>query len=117
MANEYELILCIVNQGFSMEVMDAARECGARGGTVLNARGTAKEEAEKRFNIPITPEKEIVMIISKSEIKDQILHAIYTKCGLKTPGQGIAFTLPVSDVVGLGPIDLQQIAKKSEEEE
>ena len=97
-----EVILCIVNQGFSEEVMEAARSCGARGGTVLNARGTAKEEAEKRFNITVTPEKEIVMILSQVDIKEAILHAIYTKCGLNTPGQGIAFTVPVDDVVGLG---------------
>ena len=116
MTNEYELIMCIVNQGFSEEVMAAARDCGARGGTVLNARGTAKEEAEKLFNITITPEKEIVMIIVKSQSKDEILHAIYTKCGLKTPGQGIAFSLPVDDVVGLGNPNLQQIKKKGEKE-
>lgn len=112
---EYELIMCIVNQGFSEEVMSAARECGARGGTVLNARGTAKEEAEKLFNITITPEKEIVMIIVKKEIKEEILHAIYTKCGLKTPGQGIAFSMPVADVVGLGNPNIDKVVKEKED--
>ncbi len=114
---DYELIMCIVNQGFSEEVMAAARDCGARGGTVLNARGTAKEEAEKLFNITITPEKEIVMILAKAEVKEEILHAIYTKCGLKTPGQGIAFSIPVDNVVGIENKILQQKPEKSDENE
>lgn len=98
---KHEVIFCIVNTGFSDEVMDAAREFGARGGTVIRARGTANSEAEKLFNIAIQPEKEIVMILVDSKIKDDILHALYRAVGLNTPGQGIAFTMPVDDVVGL----------------
>lgn len=98
---KHEVIFCIVNAGFSDEVMDAAREFGARGGTVIRARGTANSEAEKLFNIAIQPEKEIVMILIDSKLKDNILHALYRAVGLNTPGQGIAFTMPVDDVVGL----------------
>lgn len=101
MNEKYEAIICIVNSGFSETVMAAARDCGARGGTVINARGTAKEETEKLFNISIHPEKEIVLILVAQEIKDSILHAIYKSIGLNTEGQGIAFSLPVDDVVGL----------------
>ena len=98
---KHEVIICIVNSGFSDDVMDAAREFGARGGTVIRARGTANAAAEKLFNIAIQPEKEIVMILVESKIKNNILHALYRAVGLNTPGQGIAFTLPVENVVGL----------------
>lgn len=98
---KHEVILCIVNNGFSDVVMDAAREFGAGGGTVINARGTASLEAEKLFNITVQPEKEIVMILVKKEIRDDVLHALYQKVGLDTPGQGIAFCLPVTDVTGI----------------
>lgn len=101
MTNEFEAIICIVNAGFSDNVMAAARACGAKGGTVLNARGTAREDAEKMFNIMIQPEKEVVLILVASKIKDAILHAIYKEVGLNTPGQGIAFSLPVEDVIGI----------------
>ena len=97
----HEVIFCIVNAGFSDAVMDAAREFGAKGGTVLHARGTANPEAEKLFNITVQPEKEIVVIIVKSEQKDPILKNLYQTVGLKTPGYGIAFSMPVTDVVGI----------------
>ena len=97
----HEAIFCIVNAGYSDLVMDAAKECGARGGTIIHARGTADKEAEKLFHITIQPEKEIVMILVPSSIKDDILHSIYRKAGLDTPGQGIAFSMPVDNVVGI----------------
>ncbi len=98
---KHEVIFCIVNSGFSDEVMSAAKEFGARGGTVIRARGTANAEAEKRWGIAIEPEKEIVMILIESKLKNNILHALYKRVGLDTPGQGIAFTVPVDDVVGI----------------
>ena len=101
MTYRHEVIFCIVNTGFSDDAMDAAREAGARGGTVIRARGTANQDAEKLFNIAIQPEKEIVMILIEKELKNDILHALYKKVGLSTPGQGIAFAMPVDNVVGL----------------
>ena len=101
--NTHELIICIVNNGFSDTVMEAAKEAGARGGTVLNARGTANKEAEAFFHIAIQPEKEVVMILVPLNVKDAVLHSLYEKAGLNTMGQGIAFSLPVEDVVGLTP--------------
>ena len=111
---KHEVIMCIVNSGFSEAVMEAAREFGARGGTVIRARGTANAEAESIFNIAIQPEKEIVMILVDTKIKDDILHALYKAVGLQTPGQGIAFALPVEDVVGLSETPITPFDKKEE---
>lgn len=98
---KYEMILCIVNAGFSDNVMDAAREAGAGGGTVVHARGTATKEAEAFFHITIQPEKDLVILVVPASIKDDVLHAIYQKTGMESEGQGIAFSLPVDSAVGL----------------
>ena len=108
MEYNHEAIFCIVNSGYSELVMDAAKKLGARGGTVINARGTASKEAETFFNITIEPEKEIVMILVPTECKDDILHALYKEVGLDSPGQGIAFSLPVDSVVGIAPAEPQK---------
>ena len=106
--HEHEVIWCIVNAGYADDVMNAAREFGARGGTVIRARGTANQEAERLFNIAIQPDKEIVMILIEASLKKDILHALYQKVGLNSPGQGIAFSLPVESVVGLSTPDVQE---------
>ncbi len=99
--SDYEVVFCVVNAGYSELVMDAAKEVGARGGTVIHARGTANKEAEKFFSITIQPDKEIVMILVPSKIKDEVLRAVYRQAGLKSAGQGIAFSLAVDEVVGI----------------
>ena len=101
MAYSYEMIVCVVNAGFSDAVMSAARACGARGGTVMGARGTANKEAESLYGLTIQPEKDIVLLLVPAKIKDKVLHAIYQSAGLESAGQGIAFSLPVSRAVGL----------------
>ena len=44
---KFEVIIVLVNSGFSEVVMDAAREVGARGGTIIHARGTGTKDMEK----------------------------------------------------------------------
>ncbi|MDE6598000.1 MAG: P-II family nitrogen regulator [Clostridia bacterium] len=111
---KYEMILCIVNAGYSELVMDAAKEEGARGGTVIHARGTANKEAEEYFHIAIQPDKEIVMILVPAEIKDNVLHAIYKNAGLKSDGKGIAFSVPVDEVVGISSPSAEPAEKPAE---
>lgn len=97
----YKLITIIVNRGFETAAMDAARLAGATGGTFLNARGAGAREAEKAFGIAIQPEKEILLVLSPKEKCDDIMRAVVKKTGLTTPGSGICFTLPVSEVLGV----------------
>ncbi len=99
---QHQVIVCIVNNGFADEAMDAARAVGARGGTVMSARGTANIEAEKAFQIQIQPEKEMIMIIVSEDIKEDVMHALYRSVGTHTPAHGIAFAMPVDGVVGIG---------------
>lgn len=98
---KYEMIFCIVNAGFANNVMDAARRAGARGGTIMHARGTASKEAEEKFGLSIQPEKDMVMLVVSSEIKDNVLKSLYEEVGLGSAGQGIAFSVPVNEAVGL----------------
>ena len=99
--DKFEVVLCILNNGFSEAAMDAARAVGAKGGTIMHGRGTASKDAEKLFNITVQPEKEIVMILVVEKIRDAVLKALYDAVGVNTEAQGIAFTLPVESVVGL----------------
>ena len=97
----HEVIFAIVNAGFAEAAMNVARAEGARGGTILSARGVAREKEAAFFGIPIHPEKEILMLVVEKTIRDQILNALYKEMGMDKKAQGIAFSLPVSDVAGL----------------
>lgn len=102
--DNHEVIFAIVNAGYAEEAMEVAKDNGARGGTILNARGVAKEDAAAFFGITLHAEKEILMLVVEKDCRDRILNAIYKQMGMAKKAQGIAFSLPVSDVAGLAPL-------------
>ena len=109
--NDHEVIFAIVNSGFAEDVMRVARENGARGGTIINGRGVIDENAAAFFNITLNADKEILMTVVEKNMRDQILNAIYKELDMSKKAKGIAFTLPVTDTVGLVPME-QNNAKK-----
>ncbi len=94
-----ELIIAIYEKGYTDLVMDAAREAGARGGTTIRAKGTGAG-AEKFFGLSLAEEKEIVLIVSSSEGKKEIMKAIMQKAGMDTKAHALVFSLPVTDTAG-----------------
>ena len=96
-----ELLVIISNQGFNDQVMDAARDAGAHGGTVIHARGTGMERAEKFLGISLASEKDMIFIVTKTSERDRIMQSVMMKAGMETPAKAIIFSLPVSDTAGL----------------
>lgn len=97
-----QLITVILNRGYADDAMEAARKAGAGGGTVLNARGTAREDDEKFFGVHIVPEKEMLNIVVPEEKKDAVLEAIKNLPCLSQPGSGICFCSEIEDFHVLG---------------
>ena len=97
----YKIIHVVVDKGRGADVVESANKAGARGGTILNARGSGIHEVQKLFSIEIEPEKEKVFIIAKTEQKDSIVEAIRTDLQIDEPGKGIIFVLDVNEAYGL----------------
>lgn len=98
---DHELIIAIAEHGYTELVMDAAREAGAYGGTVIHAKGTGMEAAEKFMGVHLASEKELIYIVAKTSQKNDIMQAIMTKAGTTTKAKALVFSLPVTDTAGL----------------
>lgn len=98
---EFDLIVTIINKGWADEMVEAARNAGAEGGTVLYGRGTGVHERKSFFGILIEPEKEVVLTLIPRERTQSVLQAIVKAGQLEKPGTGIAFVLDVSQVAGI----------------
>lgn len=99
--SEYSMVMAIVNQGFSEEVMDAAKPMGATGGTVFHSRRVGNENKRKFWGISVQQEREVVMILARKEDKLAIMQAIGKKCGVQSKAQGIVLSLPVDGTAGM----------------
>ena len=101
----YEIVLAIANEGYTDTVMEAAREAGARGGTVLHGKGTGSTDAAKFFGVSIASEKEVIMIVARATKKAAIMKSIIDKAGTQTDAGAVVMSLPVTAVAGFGMLD------------
>ncbi len=98
---KHVVIASIVNQGYSEEVMNAARAAGASGGSILHSRRVGNEKATEFWGLSVQEEKEIILIIANAENKLAIMQAISDACGIRSDAKGIVVSLPIDAVIGL----------------
>lgn len=97
----FKKITVIVNRGMADDVMDIARESGARGGTILHGKGTGSKNAAKLFGMEVEPEKELVLIIVPTELEEKVVNNLYDKLEMHKGGNGILFVEDITDVRGI----------------
>lgn len=102
MENSYQMINVIVNKGYAEDAMAAARKAGAGGGTIIGARGTAREDDAAFFGMKIVPEKDMLIILVPTEKKDDIVKAITDLPCFAEAGSGIVFCNEAKDFTLLG---------------
>lgn len=95
------LLVAITNQGYTEMVMDAARKVHAAGGTIIHAKGTGTDKAEKFLGVSLVAEKEMVLIVARQEKKNEIMRSIMDHAGLQTKARAVVFSLPVTDIAGM----------------
>lgn len=113
---KYELIIIIANTGYSEEVMWAARKGGAKGGTVIHAKGTGTKGSEDFFGITLASEKEMIYTVVRSEIKNAVMQAVMEECGLSEKPQAVVMSLPVTSTAGMRFYEMKEAPEKSGEE-
>jgi nitrogen regulatory protein PII len=97
----YRAIFAIVDKGRAEDVVEAAEKAGAKGGTIMNARGSGIHETSKLFSMEIEPEREVVLILSETQAVDAIAAAIKDSLKMDEPGNGIIFIQDVGSVYGI----------------
>ena len=99
---QYEMINIIVDKGYAEDAMAAARKAGAGGGTIIGARGTAREGDATFFGVDIVPEKEMLMILVPQGKKDEIVNAVSSLSCFEKAGSGIIFSSTANNFTLLG---------------
>lgn len=97
----FQLIITIVGRGKCGNVLEASKNAGAEGGTIIKGRGSGVHEKAKLFSLFIEPEKDIVLTLVPENRADKVLEAIIERSNLNEPGNGIAFMMDVEKVTGI----------------
>ena len=108
---KFKIVFAPVKTHKTDPIVDAAKAAGATGATIIPARGTVMHEAKTFFGLTLEDQTDIVMFLLEEHLVRPVLDAIKSAGEFNKPGTGIAFVMPVEQVVGLE----SQIEKFKEE--
>ncbi|WP_163338843.1 P-II family nitrogen regulator [Desulfopila sp. IMCC35008] len=97
----FKIIMASVKPVLTDKIVDAAKDAGATGATIIPARGTGIHEAKTFFGLSLEAQTDIIMFLLAENLVDKILHTIGEVGKFDKPGTGIAFVMPVDQVIGL----------------
>ena len=108
----FKLIITFVEDGKTDAVMEAARQAGATGATVINnARGEGLKQSKTFFGLSLETQRDVLLFLVEEHMSRAIIEKIAKVAEFEeNPGSGIAFQLDVEDAVGV----TKQIAELSE---
>lgn len=99
--DNHRLLFIVVPQGHADDLVEKARAAGAVGGTILHGKGFGVHDASLLFGIHIEPEKEVLLLLVRQAVCEQIVRTLVEQGRLSEPGRGVCFVLPVARVTGL----------------
>ncbi len=98
----FKLIIALIETNKVDEVMDAAREAGATGATVItHARGEGLNKNKTFFGLSLETQRDMVMFLVEEHLSRMILEKIEEVGEFSKTGAGIAFQIDVEDAVGV----------------
>ncbi|MCL0082922.1 hypothetical protein M1N77_00100 [Thermodesulfovibrionales bacterium] len=98
---KFDVVIAVVPYDKECKVIEAAKEVGATGATILSAHGTGIKEAKTFFGLTLELKQSLLVTLVEHHITQQVMKSIYDNLDMKTPGNGIAFSFPVKSVIGL----------------
>ncbi len=100
-SNDSSLILVVVNQGYTEEVMNTARAAGARGGTVLRSRWAGEGDAASLYGMALQEEVEMIAIVTTGEKRNVIMETIQKKHGRDSEAGAMICSIGLEQTVRL----------------
>ncbi len=98
---QFKLIMAFVKPSITDKVVDAMKEAGATGATIIPARGTGIHEAKSFFGLSIEDQTDIIVFLVEEHVVENLLKVIQHAGKFDKPGTGIAFVLPIEHIAGL----------------
>jgi len=98
---QFKLIIAFVKPSITDSVVDAMKEAGATGATIVPARGTGIHEAKSFFGLSIEDQTDIIIFLVEEHVVENLMKVIQLEGKFDEPGTGIAFVLPVEHIAGL----------------
>jgi nitrogen regulatory protein PII len=99
----FKLIIIMVEDERTQQILDAARKAGTTGCTVLNqARGEGVNPTKTFLGLSIDSQVDVILMLAEEHMSREIMEKVAVAGEFdETPGTGIAFQVDVEDAIGV----------------
>lgn len=108
---KFAVLVAILAEDLEEKAIDAAKQAGAGGATILDARGIAAKEKRTFFGLTYEGSQSVLLFVLERKLSLQVMKAISEELKLKEHSRGVVFTVPLEHLAG---IDIGQIAQFEE---
>ena len=112
---KFAALVAIVSAEHEDKIKKVAKEAGASGVMVVQAKGSGYEEKKSFFSITFEGNHSMLFYILEENISKKVLKAL--KSELENESNGVAFTASVSHIVGLNPNLINKFEETIKKEE
>ena len=113
----FKLIIALTEDAITDKIVDAARNKGATGSTVISsARGEGMKVTKTFLGLTLDTQRDVILFLVEEHLCREILETIASAGEFDAnPGAGIAFSIDVEDAVGVSH-QVSQLCSVIEEE-
>ena len=98
---DYKVIVATLKPNVTDHVVDAAKECGISGATIVSGRGTGMHDAKTFLGLTLEMHTDVVIFLAEDELVQPVMAAIHQAGRLDEHGTGVVFVLSVEQVAGI----------------
>ena len=100
---KFKLLMALVDDSHTDRILDAARQAGATGATVItSARGEGLVPEKTFMGLNLTGQRDLILFLVAEQLSREILEKIAVVGRFnEEQGAGIAFQIEIEDAVGL----------------
>jgi nitrogen regulatory protein P-II 1 len=109
----FKAVVAMVKEDITDRIVDAAKQAGGTGATIVPARGTGIHEAKTFFGLTLDVQTDVVIFIVEEHLVEPILQAVWEAGEFEKPGTGIAFVVSLDQIIGLES-QIEHFEKKAE---
>ncbi len=97
----FKLVVVTTRTDLTDRIIEAAKQTGSTGATIIPARGTGVHEAKTFFGLSLEVQRDVILFILEERLVEPVLQAVNETGGFHEPGTGVAFSLDIDDIIGL----------------
>ena len=115
LALDFNAVVVIVPKNKKDDALDAARDAGATGVTILNAQGMGLRKMANLYRMSFEDSDVMMVFILPTGLVDEVINFIIHRLHITTTGHGIAFSFPITHMKGIS-LDQKHIFEEEIEE-